>query len=165
MLATARPDLARTQGRVARLEAEREKQLADAPDEGSDWQATLDRAYEYLASLKPALSGSHRPGYRAVDYERMTRPLVYFLSREKKRDRFTAFLEDRLKPDGWYCMGQICSGHTNGYESLCGKCVYHQEYDECPLQVRHLDVSSGGRTLDFRYEIPDGGDRDGHADS
>ena len=139
-------------------EAMRQKQRVGTPAEGRPWKATLKSAFQYLADLNPVHSGSYGPGFKGVNNERLMRPLTYFLARGEKCDRFTAFLEAGLKPDGWYCIGQICSTRHSVFEPVDGKCVFHHKYDECPLQVRHLDASLGGRTLDFRVEIPDGDD-------
>lgn len=135
-------------------DARREKDREDVPSEGSPWKASLHCVFEYLAGLNPNRSGSYGPNFRAIDDERLMRPLTYFLAKEDKRDRFTAFLGAGSKPDGWYCLGEICSVGHGGLRPVDVKCPSH-EYNDCQLQVRHLDASSGGHTLDFRVPIPD----------
>lgn len=152
-------ELESRQGDDARREEDRE----DVPAGGSPWKASLHCVFQYLAGLDPKRSGSYGPNFRAIDDERLMRPLTYFLAKEDKRDRFTAFLGAGSKPDGWYCLGEICSVGLGGLRPVDGKCPAH-EYNDCQLQVRHLDASSGGHTLDFRVPIPDDVDDDDDVD-
>lgn len=144
-------------------DARREKDREDVPGEGSPWKASLHCVFQYLAGLKPDRSGSYGPNFRAIDDERLMRPLTYFLAREDKRDRFTEFLGADSKPEGWYCLSEICRVGHGGLRPVDGKCPSH-EYNDCQLQVRHLDASSGGSTLDFRVPIPDEVDDDDEDD-
>lgn len=138
-------------------DSRREKYREHVPAEGSPWKATLHCVFQYLAGLNPDRSGSYGTDFRGLDDERLMRPLTYFLAKKSKRDRFTAFLGASSKPDGWYCLERICvSGHV-GLGPVEGRCESH-EYNNCQLQVRHLDASSGGKTLDFRVPIPDDDD-------
>lgn len=138
-------------------DSRREKHREHVPAEGSPWKATLHCVFQYLAGLNPDRSGSYGPDCRGLDDERLMRPLTYFLAKENKRDRFTAFLGASSKPDGWYCLERICGEGHVGLRPVEGKCPSH-EYNNCQLQVRHLDASSGGKTLDFRVPIPDDDD-------
>lgn len=121
--------------------------------EASSWKGTVEPLFQYFSSLCPISSGRYDPGFEGVDDERLMRPLTYFLCRKEKRDRFTEFLEAGSKPDSWYCVDEICCFGPAGVEPVNGRCLLHYENGDCPLQVRHLDASSGGRTLDFRVQI------------
>lgn len=131
----------------------------DVRAEGSPWKATLHCVFQYLAGLNPDRSGSYGPDFKGVDDERLMRPLTYFLARKERRDRFTTFLGASSKPDGWYCLKMICGKDNGDLRPVDGKCPIYFRND-CQLQVRHLDASSGGKTLDFRVPIPDESDDD-----
>lgn len=140
-------------------ESMREEQRTGDPTEGSLWKAIVILVFQYLAGFNLIHSGSYGLGFRELDEVRLLRALIQFLATAENQDRFTAFLEADSKPDGWYCVEQICSAGQDGFEPVDGRCVWHQDYAYCPLQVRHLDAASGGRILDCRAEVPDGGDR------
>lgn len=157
-----------------RAAAESEKQRADGLaaelqryrllTEGSPWKETLQRVFEYIAGLDlDHRSQSHGPGFRGLDDERLIRPLTYILAREDKRENFTAFLDSTSKPDGWYCMDQVCGADHDAVEPVDGECPFHS-YTDCRLQVRHLDASSKGKTLDCRVPFPEEDDEEDDED-
>ncbi|KAJ0109908.1 hypothetical protein J7T55_004458 [Diaporthe amygdali] len=132
--------------------------------EGSPWKETLQRVFEYIAGLDlDHRSQSHGPGFRGLDDERLIRPLTYILAREDKRENFTAFLDSTSKPDGWYCMDQVCGTDHDAVEPVDGECPFHS-YTDCRLQVRHLDASSKGKTLDCRVPFPEEDDEEDDED-
>jgi chromosome segregation ATPase len=136
-------------------QAGRGRHPADARAERSPWEVTVDSLFRYLEGLRPVSSGGGGPGFKAADDERLLRALGKFLVKEERRDRFTVFLEAGCRPDQWYCIAHIFSSRHAGLTPLGGRCLTHDDCRDCLLHVRHLDASSGGRTLDFRVPIPD----------
>lgn len=125
------------------------------------WTQLVQGHSDYLASLTPECSSDsfeYGRGYRAIggDPGKLHGILAQLLIEPASRDRFEAFMASMSKPDGWYCMLQICSSGHETAGPLDGACLSHIG-SQCQLHVKHLAGHANGRALDFRVPSVEAG--------